>query len=135
MTGADQLQGVNGASTHGPGNGPGKHALPTPLLCLQGTVTKVDQKQGRHRIQYDDGLREWLPLHRHRFRWLGPRGRSSGYKASCKVIPAGLFGAGVLPDQIGVVLKAGCPARPAGPAFLYKALLPCAVPSVHLHSL
>ena len=59
-----------------------------PRLCLlQGTVTKVDQKQGRHRIQYDDGLREWLPLHRHRFRWLAPRGRSSGYKASCKVKP------------------------------------------------
>ena len=60
-------------------------------------MTKVDQKQGRHRIQYDDGLREWLPLHRHRFRWLAPRGRSSGYKASCKVIPPNLLGAGVLP--------------------------------------
>ena len=82
------------AGTHISGTECGKHGLPTLLVFFQGTVTKVDQKQGRHRIQYDDGLREWLPLHRHRFRWLAPRGRSSGYKASCKVIPAALLGAG-----------------------------------------
>jgi hypothetical protein len=54
------------------------------LLSDQAELSSYDGYRKRCKLTYDDGEEEWLALHREKFRWLAPRGRSAGYSQTMK---------------------------------------------------